>query len=1420
MSFSHSNPNFIAAVEDDVPFDTFDRELLAQLREQQEDSRPAARRNGFQHSVGSLSNQFTQEPPTCPTSPVIGPYSSSPDTSFQSSPLLRYFRPSQPQLYSTPAFSGTRNWTTIIDDKAGHQLPASPSLPRQISFKHAPPVVQGINLIETQALPDRFRALFPYPLFNAVQSKCFTHVYENDYNVVVSAPTGSGKTVIMELAICRLVNILKDGLFKLVYQAPTRALCSERFRDWSTKFTSLGLQCAELTGDTDYAQSRLVQTASIIITTPEKWDSMTRRWRDHAKLMQLIRLFLIDEVHVLNETRGAALEAVISRMKSVGSNVRFIALSATIPNSEDIATWLGKNDTLQHLPAHKEHFGEDFRPTKLQKFVYGYPCAGNDFAFDRLCGSKLPEIISKHSNRKPMMIFCCTRNSAISTAKELSKLWSNTIPYKRLWSAPVKIPVVKNADLKALVNAGVAFHHAGLDSEDRHTVEKAFLDGKLTIICCTSTLAVGVNLPCYLVIVKNTVCWQDGGCKEYTDLEIMQMLGRAGRPQFGGSAVAVILTKKERVPFYEKMISGTEQLESCLHLNLIDHLNAEISLGTISDIQSAIKWLAGTFLFVRLRRNPTRYKLKENADRRDEDEVLQQICEKDVKLLQESDLVSQQGPIKSTPFGDAMAKYYVKFETMKTILSLPPRAKISEILSAISQAEEFHELRLKASERPFYRELNRAHGIRFPIKVDVAQHPHKISLLIQSELGAVDFPSGEQFQKHKLQVQQDKAMVFNHINRLIHCIIDCQIHNEDAVAVRNSLELGRSFAGRVWENSPLQMKQIEQIGVVAVRKLASAGITTIQSLEETEAHRIDTILSKNPPFGMKVLARLAEFPKLRVTIKMIGKASKVGKSVRITFKVDTGFLNEKKPTFFHKRPVYVCFLSEISDGRLVDFRRMSAQKLQNDHEILLNAEITNPLQHITCYVMCDEIGGTCQYAELKPNVPEYFFSGDYSDKMPKTSDNFSMNTSRRRNGDIPKPTKLSSRTENFDDDDLPDDAFLAASYDIDNNHSQQQTLADLAPTESRGSERGKCEHPRDTNGGQPVLLDNGKYKCNHKCKDKSTCKHFCCREGLDKPPKLHDKTTSMKPRQDDRTKSSQLALSGNKRGKTTSKKNTHEDNEFSYDDAIDYLDLTQPTRPQLSKCYLTKQPQKQKASDREAIDSKATRMANLDILSSQTAFLKSSPTLDKSERNIAGRRHSHAHRKHSSSEYDDSSLDELFSPARPVAQEISKSDSRPKKLGDAVDPDGSFDQNEYLSNPHIARTEQHAPSIFQTSVTDVSKILSKNAPNSTSFDTEIVLPQVLHEKDMDLDAELKAKSLKRRAEPLNNITSSSKNISKRPKTETQSVSADQDNEARRHHLVSSSELQASSMDQSRAQDEDIDQLLLQEFGDIVNFSGI
>ena len=562
--------------------------------------------------------------------------------------------------------------------------PDRPQIQRQIDLDHAPPIIQGVQLVSLNEMPDRLRSVFRHPIFNAVQSKCFPTAYKSDDNLVVSAPTGGGKTAILELAICRLISGFKSDQYKIVYMAPTKSLCSERHRDWQAKFAALDLRCAELTGDTDHGHLRNVQSASIVITTPEKWDSMTRKWKDHLKLMQMVKLFLIDEVHILKDSRGATLEAVVSRMKSVRSNVRFVALSATVPNSNDIATWLGKDPNNQDSPAPREVFGEEFRPVKLQKHVVGLPFKGNDFAFESACNPQLPSIIAKYSHRKPIMVFCITRKSTLDTAKILANVWASKGPRDRYWEGPTQRIEVQDPELNNMLSSGVAFHHAGLDGSDRHAVETGFLEGQINVICCTSTLAVGVNLPCHMVIIKNTVSFQDDGIKEYADLEIMQMLGRAGRPQFDTTAVAVIITKQEKIKKYEKLVSGEELLESCLHLNLIEHLNAEICLGTIYDLYTAKRWLCGTFLYVRLDQNPDHYKLEGDAVGQNLDERIECICRKNIALLADTQLISSSGgKIKATHFGYAMARYCVGFATMQRVLQLEPHAKMSEIVRSL-----------------------------------------------------------------------------------------------------------------------------------------------------------------------------------------------------------------------------------------------------------------------------------------------------------------------------------------------------------------------------------------------------------------------------------------------------------------------------------------------------------------------------------------------------------------------------------------------------------------------------------------------------------------------------------------------------------------------------------------------------------------
>ncbi|PPJ50360.1 hypothetical protein CBER1_05924 [Cercospora berteroae] len=965
------------------------------------------------------------------------------------------------------------------------------------SASHAPtPIVQGIPLVPVRQLSDKFRTVFTFPLFNAVQSKCFPVVFQSNDNFVLSSPTGSGKTAIFELAICRLVQGYSSGSFKIVYMAPTKSLCSERARDWQLKFGPFDLQCAELTGDTDNAQLRNVQHASIIITTPEKWDSVTRKWKDHQKLMHMVKLFLVDEVHMLKEDRGPTLEAVVSRMKSVGSDVRFIALSATVPNSQDIAAWLGKDSLNPQIPAPREKFGEEFRPVRLQRHVCGYKSDSNDFAFEKLLDSKLTDVIVKWSQRKPIMVFCMTRKSCVTTAQLLAKWWSSKGPRDRYWTAPRSRIVVADKDLKETTASGVAFHHAGVSNEDRATVEQGYLSGELSVICCTSTLAVGVNLPCHMVIIKGTVCYQTSGSKEYSDLETMQMLGRAGRPQFDDSAVAVIMTRLHRVETYEKMMTGSEVLESCLHQHLINHLNAEIGLGTIHNASSAKKWLTGTFLYVRLKENPEHYQLEGLAQGRTLDERLEHICTKAIALLQEHDLVHGTIKLECTEFGDSMARYYIQFDTMKQFLALRPRAKISEILSTVSQAAEFKDIRFRAGEKPIYKELNKNHSMKFPIPVNIDLTAHKVSLIIQSVLGAIDVNTEDQ--RHRYEYNTSRLVIFQHAHRLIRCIIDCQLYLEDAVSARNALMLARSLSAQVWDDSPLHIKQIEGIGPVGVRKLVAAGLKSIEDVANAESGRIENAMTRNPPFGSELKKKAMAFPQLRISMKIVGEPIvKKGEGVTIKVNAEIGFINEKVPETFNRKPVYVCLLAEASDGRKVHFARISAKKLSKGQEILFSAILKTQAQVIRGYLMCDEIAGTQRLAMLKPDLPGFMFpvaaKPDKETQLPANLEN-APNTSKRRAAAATE-ARPNNALDEFGDAGLDDAALAAADFtnidDFDDDGNEKST-ARKKPQKSKVS-----TEPRES-----VQLPNGKWTCNHACKDKTACKHgACCREGLDKKPR-------------------------------------------------------------------------------------------------------------------------------------------------------------------------------------------------------------------------------------------------------------------------------------------------------------------------------
>ncbi|KAF2754879.1 hypothetical protein EJ05DRAFT_533103 [Pseudovirgaria hyperparasitica] len=1037
--------------------------------------------------------------------PVVSKHSSSPPRIMPSSPSLdvgkrrdRDRRALQSQFSQCSAItgSGTQPSGSLVRKTTQSQA----------LLKNQLPIVHGVRLVPRSILPDRFRTVFPFPLFNAVQSKSIDKVYHSDDNFVLSSPTGSGKTAILELAICRAIGQYPGGQFKIVYQAPFKALCSERYNDWQRKFGPLDLPCAELTGDTEANELKNVQNATIIITTPEKWDSLTRKWKDHERLMRMVKLFLIDEVHILKDERGPTLEAIVSRMKSMGTDMRFVALSATVPNLEDVAMWLGRNSREQNEPAPMERFGEELRPVMLEKHVCGYNSSSNDFALDKTLTSKLSEVIPKYSHRKPIMVFCMTQKSAVSTAKTLANWWSERPRNNRFWDAPNHPIPLADGELRAFAASGVAFHHGSVDSGDRHLVEKAYLAGDISVICCTSTLAAGINLPCHMVIIKNTVAWSGTGPREYSDLEIMQMLGRAGRPQFDNTAVGVIMTSSSKVAHYENLVSGQEPVESQLHLNLIEHLNAEVTLGTTSDLQSAKRWLGGTFLSVRMLKNPTHYEIDNITDAGSLDERLSKICSRNMASLKDHELVCGSQNFRPTEYGNAMARYYVRFDTMLLFLGLPRQAKVSEILSALAQAAEYRDIRFRIPEKSVYKEVNGSNLIKFSIKVDLALPAHKTSLLMQMALGGVDFPRDEKAIKCSVQFGLDQGIVFKHINRLVRCVIDCQLFREDALAARNALMLERSFSARAWDDSPLQLTQLEHIGPVAGRKLMGANICSIEDLENTEPHRLETILKRYPPFGRQVLDSLKSFPKLRVGMQMTGHSvSKSGEGVKVHVKAEIGFMNEKPPLIFRKRPVFICVLAETSDGRVAHFARTSSKKLNTGLDLFFSATLTAVNQHIICYVMCESIAGTLRRASLTHQLSPYLFPKAIQVVEPSSPEECKpmSNISRRRADVYSRHRSLGEASEDYGDDDLDDEDFAyLAPKDLNFEHIDDFKKPKGKIThQNQANDESQALLPERDHISEPERMENGNYFCNHVCKNKLSCKHLCCREGLEKPPK-------------------------------------------------------------------------------------------------------------------------------------------------------------------------------------------------------------------------------------------------------------------------------------------------------------------------------
>jgi antiviral helicase SLH1 len=771
-----------------------------------------------------------------------------------------------------------------------------------------------------------------FQFFNPMQTQLFHCMYHTNANVLLGSPTGSGKTIACELAMWWAFRE-KPGS-KVVYIAPMKALVRERVQDWTRRLTQqMGLKLVELTGD-NTPDTRTIRNADIIVTTPEKWDGISRSWQTRSYVQQ-VSLVIIDEIHLLGGERGPILEIIVSRMNYIASqkkgDVRIVGMSTACANAMDLANWLGVKEGLFN-------FRHSVRPVPLEIFIDGFPEQRGFCPLMQSMNRPTFLAIKAHSPEKPVIVFVASRRQTRLTAKDLINLCGmeeNPRRFVRMSEEDLALNLarVKDDALRESLSFGIGLHHAGLVESDRSLAEELFANNKIQILIATSTLAWGVNLPAHLVVVKGTQYF-DAKIEGYKDMDltdVLQMLGRAGRPQFDTSGIARIFTQDSKKAFYKHFLHTGFPVESSLHNVLDNHLGAEVSAETVATRQDALDYLTWTFFFRRLHKNPSYYGLEIPAEENDSvsaqqaaNDYMIEMVDHSMSELAESGCLTlyPNGEVDPTPLGKIMSYYYLSHKTIRTLVKhATPEATFEEVLSWMCRATEYDELPVRHNEDLINAELSSA----LPLKGDnfglPMWDPHvKAFLLLQAHFSRIDLPISDYV--------GDQNSVLDQAIRIIQASIDVLTELGHLQSCRMMMTLLQAVKSGRWpDDGPLSILP----GVepeVEKKRMAKESAKPRSIIAATTAPRGELEaalkqLSLPIPTHGKALKALAQLPQLRVNV-----ANANATSISISLARLNPTQNDKYNIFAPRYPKpqtegYFVIVSDATNGDILGLKRIS-----------------------------------------------------------------------------------------------------------------------------------------------------------------------------------------------------------------------------------------------------------------------------------------------------------------------------------------------------------------------------------------------------------------------------------------------------------------------------------------------------------------
>ncbi|RFU36181.1 hypothetical protein B7463_g170, partial [Scytalidium lignicola] len=476
------------------------------------------------------------------------------------------------------------------------------SLLLQHNIQHQVSLPPGYNYvpISEHKSPENPARVWPFEL-DPFQKVSIASI-EREESVLVSAHTSAGKTVVAEYAIAQS---LKNNQ-RVIYTSPIKALSNQKYREFAAEFGDVGLMTGDVT---------INPTATCLVMTTEILRSMLYRG---SEIMREVQWVVFDEIHYMRDkSRGVVWEETIILLPD---KVRYVFLSATIPNAMQFAEWITK---IHHQPCHIVY--TDFRPTPLQHYFFPAGADGiylvvdenGNFREDNFQkamvsieekkgadpgdinakqkghgknkktnkggnkeGSDIYKIVRmimlKHYN--PVIVFSFSKRECEAYALQMSTMAFNDDSEKAMVSKVFESAIESLSDedkqlpqvqhILPLLRRGIGVHHSGLLPILKETIEILFQENLIKVLFATETFSIGLNMPAKTVVFTSVEKFDGTSMRYLTPSEFIQMSGRAGRRGLDERGVVIMMINdKMESPQAKEIVRGQQdKLNSAFYL--------------------------------------------------------------------------------------------------------------------------------------------------------------------------------------------------------------------------------------------------------------------------------------------------------------------------------------------------------------------------------------------------------------------------------------------------------------------------------------------------------------------------------------------------------------------------------------------------------------------------------------------------------------------------------------------------------------------------------------------------------------------------------------------------------------------------------------------------------------------------------------